>query len=104
MISNRVTLLLAGLFFSATLDAQILPPLPVGRQGAESFPQSNTGSTAAHLFVRAFQFEGNRAFSDADLNRVTGSLHKSILASRNWNLLTARSLFYVNHASSTPGQ
>jgi len=57
------TLLAAGLF-SGALDAQVLPPPPAHPEQGHKLP------TEARLFVRGYRFEGNRAFSNAELARL----------------------------------
>lgn len=98
MISPRLTLLLTGVLFSGALNAQVLPPLPVVSDRERQLP------TAPRLFVRGFQFEGHHAFSDAELNQVTGSFTNRVLAIED--LEQARrtvSLFYVNHGFVNSG-
>ncbi len=89
MILNRVTLLLAAVFFSGSLHSQVLPPL-----GAD---QENKLPLAARLFVRSFQFEGNHAFSAAELKQVTGSYTNRELGIEDLEQARrAVTLFYVN--------
>jgi hemolysin activation/secretion protein len=60
--SQRI--LLAVVFVSGALQAQVLPPPPsVGRSGAQV-------SIVSRLFVKGFRFEGNHAFSDQELSEV----------------------------------
>src|SRR5689334_12685011 len=58
-------MVLALLLSCGTLWAQILPPPPA------RLTESNRLAAATHLFVRGFEFEGNRAFTSAELAKVT---------------------------------
>ena len=62
---QRLHALLALALLSTTLGAQVLPP-PTARPD-----KVNELATVAHLFVRGYHFEGNKAFSDAELAKVT---------------------------------
>jgi hemolysin activation/secretion protein len=98
MISQRVTLLLAGVLFPGALVAQVLPPPLVGPAQEHKLP------TAPRLFVRGFQFEGHRAFSDAELNQVTGSFTNRALAIEELEQARrAVSLFYIHHGFVNSG-
>jgi hemolysin activation/secretion protein len=106
MISPRVILLLAVVFFSGALHAQDLPPLPLRLRGAPRLPavEEVMLPTAARLFVRGFQFEGNRAFSDAELNQVTGSYTNRELGFEDLEQARrAVSLYYINHGFVNSG-
>lgn len=60
----RLQALLAGVLVSVTLAAQVLPPPPPRSTRSGVLP------TETRLFVRGYRFEGNHAFSDAELSRV----------------------------------
>jgi hemolysin activation/secretion protein len=103
MISPRVILLLTVLF-QGSLHAQVLPPPPVRAQGAPRLPADQELPTATRLFVRTFQFEGNRAFSDAELSQVTGSYTNRELGIEDLEQARrAVSLFYINHGFVNSG-
>jgi hemolysin activation/secretion protein len=98
MILPRVTLLLTAALFSGTLNAQVLPPPPIVPNQERKLP------TAPRIFVRGFQFEGNRAFSDVELNEVTGSFTNRNLAIEELEQARrAVSLFYINHGFVNSG-
>jgi len=61
---RTVALLVLGIL-SWTTPAQVLPPPPAGPEPAKSL------AAAARIFVRGYRFEGNKAFSDAELAKVT---------------------------------
>jgi hemolysin activation/secretion protein len=97
MISKRVTLLLTGVCFAGALNAQVLPP-PVRSQ------QEQKLATAPRILVRAFQFEGNRAFSDAALGQVTSSFTNRTLGMEDLEQARrAVSLFYVKNGFVNSG-
>jgi hemolysin activation/secretion protein len=83
---------------TASLTAQILPPLPPG-------PDSTNQPLAARsLFVRGFQFEDNRAFTATELGEVTKPFTNRKLNSED--LEQARrnvSLYYVSHGYINSG-
>lgn len=98
MISLRVTLLLTWVLFSGALHAQVLPPIPAAPDQERKLP------TAPRLFVREFQFEGHRAFSDLELKQVTGSFTNRELSIEDLELARrAVSLFYVQHGFVNSG-
>ena len=106
MISPRLPLLLTGVLFSGALHAQVLPPLPVGPRGAARLPadQEVKLPAAPRIFVRGFQFEGHRAFTDAELNQVTGSFTNRELALEDLEQARrAVSLFYINRGFVNSG-
>jgi len=99
MILQRVTLLLTGVLCSGALYSQILPPIPV-----VPYRQEQGLATAPRLFVRGFQFEGHRAFTDAELNQVTGSFTNRVLGIDDLEQARrAVSLFYVDHGFVNSG-
>src|SRR5689334_22733423 len=88
---RRFLTLLSFALSTGFLAAQILPPLP------DTLNATNKLPAAAHLFVREFQFEGNHAFTAAELSAVTQSFTNRELSSGD--LEQARrnvSLFYVS--------
>ena len=98
MISTCLNLLLIAVLFSGALHAQVLPPLPIAPDQTRTLP------TAPRVFVRGFQFEGHRAFSDAQLNQVTGSFTNRELALEDLEQIRrAVSLFYINHGYVNSG-
>jgi len=100
-ISPRLAqLLAAGVFFTGALQAQVLPP-PAKWHGSE---QKYTLPAAPRLLVREFQFEGNHAFSAAELSQVTGSYTNRELSSEELEQARrAVSLFYIQHGYVNSG-
>ena len=91
-------MVLALLLSSGALWAQILPP-PAARLN-----ESNRLAAATRLFVRGFDFEGNRAFTSTELAKVTQSFTNREISSEE--LEQARrsiSVFYVNHGYINSG-
>jgi hemolysin activation/secretion protein len=94
-MTKRVLLLLTGLLLSGALHAQVLPPPPESQERLANSPR---------LLVRKFEFEGNRAFSDAELSRVTSSFTNRPIGIEELELARrAISLFYVNHGFVNSG-
>ncbi len=94
----RTTLLLVGFVFTGILGAQVLPPPPVRPDQAQTFP------TETPLFVRGYRFEGNTAFTDAELAKVTAAFTNRALTSAD--IEQARrlvTLHYVNHGYVNSG-
>jgi hemolysin activation/secretion protein len=88
-----LVLVISGL----TLSAQVLPPLPPGLDTSNKL-------LATRLFVRGFEFEGNRAFTSEELGRVTEPFTNRELGSED--LEQARrsvSLYYVNQGFINSG-
>src|SRR5262245_62066292 len=78
--------------WSTTLVAQILPPPPVRPQ------QTNALPSQIRLLVRGFRFEGNKAFSDSDLAKVTEPfIYRELSSEDIEQARRAVSLYYVNH-------
>jgi hemolysin activation/secretion protein len=76
--------------------AQLLPPVPE--------PATNRLATAARLFVREFQFEGNQAFSAAELAQVTSSFtNREISTADLEQARRAVSAHYVTHGYINSG-
>lgn len=91
------TLLALGLS-SATLGAQILPPPPVRPDQAHKLP------AGTRLFVRGYHFEGNSAFSDVELARVTEPFtNREISSEELEEARRAVSLHYINHGYVNSG-
>jgi len=90
--------LAALILVSAALEAQVLPP-PAER------PQSPTRlRSAPRLFVRQFEFEGNRAFSSAELSAVTASFTNREISSEDLEgARRAITVHYVNHGYINSG-
>jgi len=94
----HVLLLLAFALSSASLAAQVLPPPPT--------PPGTTNklSEEARLFVRGYHFEGNKAFSAAELAQVTEPFTNRELSSGEIEQARrAVSLFYVSHGYLNSG-
>jgi hemolysin activation/secretion protein len=88
-------ILVAGCFCAIASAAPILPPPP----GATNQLPAATG-----LFVRAFQFEGNHAFTDAELSEVTKPFSNRRI--NGDELEQARrdvSVYYVSHGYVNSG-
>ncbi|HTL17140.1 MAG TPA: POTRA domain-containing protein, partial [Patescibacteria group bacterium] len=87
--------LLFGLSLSGTvLDSQVLPP-PTAEKKL---------SSEMRLLVRGFRFEGNRAFTSAELAKVTEPFTNKQISSEDLEQARrAVSLFYVNHGYINSG-
>jgi len=80
----------------AALHAQILPPLP--KEHDHKLPVDN------RLFVRGFLFEGNTAFSQAELAQVTEPFTcRGITSEELEDARRAVTLHYVNHGYLNSG-
>ncbi len=91
-------LLLSLVMSTAPLGAQILPPLP------EKPDMTNKLKTATALFVRSFRFEGNHAFTSAELSEVTKPFTNRELRSEDLEQVRQNvSLYYVNHGYLNSG-
>jgi len=91
-------LLFLALGAATFVDAQVLPPLPAGPGSTNRLP------TATRLLVRQFQFEGNRAFTTAELEKVVAPFSNRELSSED--LEQARrsvSLYYINRGYINSG-
>jgi hemolysin activation/secretion protein len=99
MILPRLTLqLLTGVLFSGVLNAQVLPPIPTAPDQERKLP------TTPRIFVRGFQFEGHRAFTDAQLSQVTASFTNRNLGFEDLEQARrAVSAFYINHGFVNSG-
>jgi hemolysin activation/secretion protein len=81
-----------------TLGAQVLPPPPASQM------HSNRLDSAARLFVRSFRFEGNTAFSNEDLAKVTQSFtNREITSGELEEARRAVTLHYINHGYVSSG-
>ena len=80
------------------VGAQVLPPPPVQAGHRQQIADE------ARLFVRGFQFEGNRAFSGAELAKVTEPFTNRELSSEDIEQARrAVSLYYVSHGYINSG-
>src|SRR6185369_6581182 len=83
---------------ASTLGAQVLPPPPASQM------QSNRLDSAARLFVRSFRFEGNTAFSNDELAKVTESFtNREISSGELEEARRAVTLHYINHGYVSSG-
>src|SRR4051812_9861771 len=81
-----------------TLGGQVLPPPPASQM------QSNRLDSAARLFVRNFRFEGNTAFSNEELAKVTQSFsNREITSGELEEARRAVTLHYINHGYVSSG-
>src|ERR1051326_2143167 len=88
----------AIIFFAFTLAAQVLPPPPASQL------ESKKLDSAAKLFVRMFQFEGNAAFSSDELSKVTASYtNREITSGELEEARRAVTLHYINHGYVNSG-
>lgn len=98
MSTQRLILLLTWVLFSGVVNAQVLPPPPVGPAPEHKLPD------APRLFVREFQFEGNRAFSSAELSKITASFtNRQLVMEDLEQARRAVSLFYVTNGFVNSG-
>jgi hemolysin activation/secretion protein len=94
----RLHALLGLVLSSVALCAQVLPP-PLTRPDQVRRPPTET-----RLFVRAYQFYGNSAFSDAELAKVTEPFTNRELGSDELEQARrAVTLHYVNHGYINSG-
>jgi len=85
-------------FWAVTAVCQVLPPPPA------SPAATNQLSAAIRLFVRGYRFEGNRAFPDAELAKVTAPFTNKLLTSGEIEeARRAVTLHYVNRGYVTSG-
>jgi hemolysin activation/secretion protein len=83
---------------ATNLGAQVLPPPPASQM------QSNRLDSAARLFVRGFRFEGNTAFSNEELAKVTQSFtNREITSGELEDARRAVTLHYINHGYVSSG-
>ena len=95
---QRVLALLAVTFCSARLGAQVLP-LPSIRPD-----QSQKLATETRLLVRGFHFEGNTAFSETELAKVTQPFtNREISSDEIEQARRAISVFYIDHGYVNSG-
>jgi hemolysin activation/secretion protein len=98
VLFQRLHALLALALFSTTLSGQVLPP-PTARPDA-----TNKLPTLARLFVRGYRFEGNTAFSDAELAKVTEPFtNREISSEEIEQARRAVTLHYINHGYVNSG-
>jgi len=98
LLAAHLPVWLATATLSVTLAAQVLPPPPTPAD------QGQRLITAPRLFVRAFQFEGNRAFSDAELATVTQPFtNRELSFGEIEEARRAVTLHYVNHGYLNSG-
>jgi len=94
-LSCAATLLSLALL-SGTSTAQVLPPPRIEQQ--------NKALNEARLFVRAFQFEGNTAFTAAELANVTQPFtNRPISSDEIEEARRAVTLHYINHGYVNSG-
>lgn len=93
--TGRLFAVLALVLSTAALNAQVLPPPPTGLE---------TNRLTARLFVREFQFEGNRAFTASELAKVTAPFLNRELSSEGLEQARrAITVHYVNHGYINSG-
>jgi hemolysin activation/secretion protein len=81
------------------LRPRFLPPPPPPPDASKRL------SAETHLFVRGFQFEGNHAFTDAELAKVTEPFTNRKISSEDLEeARRAVSLYYVNHGYINSGR
>jgi hemolysin activation/secretion protein len=98
MLFQRLHALLAFVLFSTTLGGQVLPP-PTARPD-----EANKLGTLARLFVRGYRFEGNRAFPEAELAKVTEPFtNREISSEEIEQARRAVTLHYINHGYVNSG-
>ncbi len=95
---QRLHALFALALFSTTLGAQVLPP-------PTALPdKTNKLATLPRLFVRGYRFEGNKAFSAAELARVTEPFtNREISSEEIEQARRAVTLHYINHGYVNSG-
>src|SRR5258708_36754870 len=82
----RALALVALTLFGQPISAQVLPPPPAKL------------TTPPRLFVREFRFEGNSAFSQAELAKVTERFtNHTIPGEELEEARRAVTLYYINH-------
>src|SRR5437016_8595587 len=91
-------MLLALGLSSATLGAQVLPPPAARPDQAHKLP------VETRLFVRGYHFDGNKAFSDAELAKVTEPFTNREISSEEMDQARrAVTLHYINHGYVNSG-
>ena len=84
--------------YALNAGAQALPPPPVG------LLETNKLNSVARLFVRSFRFEGNIAFSDEELEKVTAPYtNREITSGELEEARRAVTLHYVNRGYVNSG-
>jgi len=97
-VAELAPAVLALLLFSSAVCAQVLPPPPA------NLTESNQLATATRLFVRGFEFEGNRAVPSAELAKVTQPFtNREINSEELEEARRSVSLYYVNHGYINSG-
>ncbi len=97
-LPQRTCLLLALGFCSAAADAQVLPPPPARPGQTQKLPSET------RIHVRGFHFEGNTAFSEAELAKVTEPFTNRELSSEDIEgARRAITLHYVSHGYVNSG-
>src|SRR2546425_11860686 len=98
LLFQRLHALLALALFSTTLGGQVLPPPTARPDKANKLP------TLARLFVRGYHFEGNKAFSDAELAKVTEPFtNREISSEEMEQARRAVTLHYISHGYVNSG-
>ena len=97
-VSSFVIYASSVVLWCTSLSAQVLPPPPTRPEPANKLP------AAARLLVRGYDFEGNRAFSNAELAKVTEPFTNRELNSEEIEQARrAVSLHYINHGYINSG-
>ncbi len=95
---RRVNTLLALVFSTVAVGAQILPPPPARPDKANTLPIDT------RLLVRGFHFEGNKAYSQAELAKVTEPFTNRELGSEDVEQARRTvTLHYVQHGYINSG-
>ena len=90
--------LLTPILLGATLVAQVLPPPPARPDRGQSL------LTEARLFVRGYRFDGNTAFTDDELSKVTEPFtHRELTSEQIEECRRAVTLHYVNRGYVNSG-
>lgn len=95
---GRLFAVLAFALSSTVVRTQILPPPPNAPEPGKKL------SSAPRLLVKAFHFEGNKAFTSNELAKVTASFTNREITSEDLEQARrAVSLYYINHGYINSG-